>query len=77
MYNVFFTAWPIIIYAVFDQEHLKTDLIKFPLLYSIGMKENYLSWGKYFKTVFEAMFLGIFIFLVGYVYFDSALGDDG
>ena len=34
VYNVFFTAVPIVIFAVYDQEHSKQDFLAKPQLYS-------------------------------------------
>ena len=36
IYNVVFTVWPVIIYALFDQEHSKGKLRKDPSLYRRG-----------------------------------------
>ena len=77
VYNVFFTCFPIIIYAVYDQEFRKSELLDRPRLYIRGMRQNYLSWGKYFLAIGEAVIHGFKIFVVAYIYFDYALSDNG
>lgn len=77
VYNVFFTCFPIIIYAVYDQEFCKSDLLRYPQLYLRGITDNVLSWSKYLNAIFEAMLHGLLVFAIAYVYFESALGDNG
>ena len=72
-----FTCFPIMIYAVYDQEYTKADLLKTPALYRSGMKENQVTWSKYFVSFFESMVHGFFIFVVAYGFFDNSIGWDG
>ena len=65
------------IYAVYDQEFRKSELLKRPKLYSKGMRENGLSWSKYFYALLEAVLHGALIFFIAYIYFDGALSDHG
>ena len=68
-----FTCFPIIVFAVYDQEYLKSDLLAKPALYSQGLRTNYLDWSKYFWAMFEAMFHGLLVFMVAYWSFDESL----
>ena len=77
VYNVFFTCFPIIIYAVYDQEFRKSELVRRPRLYLKGMKTSVLSWSKYFLSIAEAMMHGFLVFVVAYIYFDYVIADNG
>lgn len=65
------------VYAVYDQEYLKTDLINSPKLYAKGLKENYLSWGKYFSGMGEAVLHGMVVYMIASIYFDNAISEQG
>lgn len=41
MYNILFTAFPIMWFALFDQEFLRDELLEDPVHYKIGLKSNY------------------------------------
>lgn len=45
LYNILFTAFPIMWFALFDQEHLKEELLSNPKHFKIGLKN--LNFGKY------------------------------
>jgi phospholipid-transporting ATPase len=45
LYNILFTAFPIMWYALFDEEHVKEELLRNPKHFKIGLKN--LSFGKY------------------------------
>lgn len=45
LYNILFTAFPIMWYALFDEEHVKEELLTNPKHFKIGLKN--LSFGKY------------------------------
>ena len=77
VYNVFFTAWPIIIFAVFDFEYPKQVFLEYPQLYAKGLRDNLLCWSKYFNICLESMLHGLFVFVIGFLYFDGALGVNG
>lgn len=40
LYNILFTAFPIMWFATFDQEFLKDELLKDPRHFKIGIKSN-------------------------------------
>ena len=77
VFNVFFTCFPIVVYSVYDLQYTKQELLSKPILYGKNLTDNFLSWGKYFTTMIEALVLGLFIFLVAYRIFDKSLGYDG
>jgi len=39
IFNITFTAFPPIIFAIFDQEHSKATLMQLPKLYKIGLRD--------------------------------------
>ena len=41
------------------------------------MKENFLTWGRYFYAAFEAIVHGSAVFFVAFVTFDESIGQDG
>lgn len=40
LYNVVFTSFPIIVYAIFDEQHSKEMSMKEPHLYNVGLKNE-------------------------------------
>ena len=64
-------------FAVFDQEHSREELVARPTLYSKGLKDNFLSWEKYFGSCLEGILHGLLIFMVAYCSFDASLSRDG
>lgn len=77
VYNVFFTCFPIIVFAVFDWELPKKELVRRPKMYAESLRASFLTWTKYFWAIFEAMLHGFAIFLIGFLYFDQALTPNG
>jgi len=66
IYNLAFTCFPIIIFAVYDHEHLKQDLLSKPRFYSDSLKQNFLTWSKYFWAILEAIVHGFLVFELAY-----------
>ena len=56
---------------------MKSDLLKYPILYAKGLRENYLGWSKYFLAMIEAIIHGLLVFIVAYIYFDFAISEQG
>ena len=77
IYNLTFTCFPIMIFAVYDFEFSKTELLENPRLYRKGLQENYLSWSKYFGMFTESIAHGFVIFVLAYYLFDMALAASG
>jgi hypothetical protein len=42
MYNILFTAFPIMWFAIFDSEHPRDVFLENPGLYKIGLKSKFL-----------------------------------
>ena len=51
-YNIVFTAFPIMWFAIFDQEFQKKEFVKDPYLYWIGISDACYSYGKLWRIVF-------------------------
>ena len=77
IYNVAFTCFPIVVYAVMDLEFDKTEFLERPRLYRKGLKEYFLTWKRYFWSTLEAVIHGLLVFVVAYVVFDASLAKDG
>ena len=66
VFNLIFTAAPIVFYAVLDQEHTKEDLLKYPCLYTPGQKNEHLSVKKFFGYFSYALVQATIIFMVAF-----------
>jgi phospholipid-transporting ATPase len=68
LYNVTFTSWPIIIYAIFDRDKNYYDLEQNPDHYKLGMKGKLFNREIFWKWVVEGSIHGIIIMItVAYV----------
>ena len=54
-YNIVFTAFPIMWFAVFDEEYTKEQFVRDPYLYWIGITDACYTYGKLWRTVFQAI----------------------
>jgi len=65
MYNIFFTALPIVWYAVFDFEYEKSVLILNPELYDLGLKKKGFNlkvfWGWVLFAFWQALLIVAFV----------------
>lgn len=73
LYNTIFTFWPVMWFAVFDQEYDKERFLKDPKLYRIGIDDVFFN-----KTVFWRWFLygvwqGTLMLAVAFITMDTAL----
>jgi len=61
LYNVMFTALPIMWFAIFDWEHDKEKFLTQPKLYRIGLDNvffnKFIFWRWFFYAVWQGMFL--------------------
>lgn len=68
MYNIFFTALPIMWYAVFDYEHEKSTLIQNPDLYEHGLQKRFFNfrvfWGWVLYAFWQAFLIISFVTFV-------------
>lgn len=58
-YNVAFTAFPIIIFAMLDQEVTKKTFLTDPQKYCIGLTNEYFSYNLVTRTIFKGIFNGL------------------
>lgn len=58
-YNVAFTAFPIIIFAMLDQEFTKKTFLTDPQKYCIGLTNEHFSYNLVTRTIFKGMFNGL------------------
>ena len=65
-YNVAFTAFPIIIFAMFDQEFTKSTFLTDPRKYCIGLTNDYFSYSLVTRTILKGMFNGMLTTLFVY-----------
>jgi phospholipid-transporting ATPase len=81
-YNLVFTAFPIIWFAVYDMQYPKEELITNPKLYSIGLNNECFSTTAFFMMIFSGIFNGLaldffcFICQDGYIVSDRAKNQD-
>jgi len=66
LFNLVFTSFPIISYAVFDQEHSKEKLLTFPQLYAPGQSNKNLNFGTFFTCFLYSSVISCFIFFTCY-----------
>jgi phospholipid-transporting ATPase len=65
LFNVFYTSMPIIIFAVFDEEHSRKTLYDHKTnLYRIGLKKELFSlkvfWGWFLNATFQSAVIAFF-----------------
>lgn len=77
LYNLAFTAIPIIWYAVFDWEHDKETFLNKPSLYKIGMIDVYFNFGAFWRWILYAVGQGIFIVYIVLYTFEQTVIRDG
>ena len=56
MYNTFYTALPIVIYAVIDRQHRQADLIHNCDFYKAGMQYEHFNVKKYLMNLGNGSF---------------------
>ena len=65
-YNVAFTAFPIMWFAIFDEEFTKEQFTHDPYLYWIGISDACYTYGKLWRVVFQAignaLIIDLFVF---------------
>ena len=62
-YNVAFTAFPIMVFAILDQEYTKEVFLTDPTKYVIGLMNEYFSATLVTRTVMKGIFNGMMITL--------------
>ena len=76
LYNMAFTAFPIMWFAMFDEEFRKEEFHNNPQLYWVGLKNHFFSYKELTISVFKALFNGLWIYLFVFcslngIHFDS------
>jgi phospholipid-transporting ATPase len=64
LYNLVYTAMPIIWFAVFDWEHKKEDLLAHPKYYSIGLNDVFFNTAAFWRWFVYAVWQGILLVIV-------------
>lgn len=77
LYNLAFTAIPIMWYAIFDWEHDKQTFLDQPKLYAIGMHDVYFNWFAFWRWFGYAFWQGIVIAIIVLSTFNFAQLIDG
>jgi phospholipid-transporting ATPase len=62
-YNLCFTAFPIMWWAIYDMQHTKQELVANPKLYEIGLKNQCFSTMRFFENILNGVVNGLFLFL--------------
>jgi phospholipid-transporting ATPase len=74
LYNVFFTALPIMAYAGFERDLDATLIMKFPSLYLNGQNSLLFNWQKFFLWFFGGCFHAVLVYFItlnGFGYFNN------
>ena len=65
-FNLFYTSWPILIYATLDYEFDKKMLVRRPRLYYIGLDNVYFSKWVFWRWAFYALWQGTLIMCLAF-----------
>lgn len=76
-YNLFFTSWPLVIKATFEQDvnyQMEGDKIKklYPKLYYIGSKNTIFNWSSYLSINLLGLCHSLIVFLVPWYVFQES-----
>lgn len=64
LFNVIYSSWPIILWAVFDEEHTFKESKEFPSLYSPGISNAHFNQSRFLRSVGSAILYGVVSLLV-------------
>jgi phospholipid-transporting ATPase len=64
LYNVFFTALPIMAYAGFERDLDSKQIMKFPKLYLNGQNSLLFNWEKFFLWFFGGIFHAVLVYFI-------------
>ena len=70
-YNLVFTSWPIIIFALFDFEYEKSVLLKNPKHYKIGFNNELFGKKVFSKWFLTGILYGAIIFYISFMAINS------
>ena len=71
LYNVMFTALPIMWFAIFDWEHDKETFLTQPKLYRIGLDNVFFNKFVFWRWFFYAVWQGIFLLCISIISEDT------
>jgi len=77
LYNVVFTALPVIWFSVFDWEHDKQYFLDNYRTYRIGLDDVYFSSSEFWRWFFYAVWQGILLLAICFITLDDAQEQDG
>jgi magnesium-transporting ATPase (P-type) len=77
LYNVVFTALPIMWFAVFDWEHDKAQFLSDPKLYRVGLDDVFFSSSVFWRWFSYAVLQGVLLAVAVFVTMDSATETHG
>jgi phospholipid-transporting ATPase len=72
IFNIVFTAFPIMFFALFDQEHTKRELMESPKLYKIGLKNQCFSTWLFWKWIIYGFSMSAVVFYISFVTFNES-----
>jgi len=72
LYNVMFTALPIMWFAIFDWEHDKAKFLSNPKLYRIGLDDVFFNKWVFWRWFVYAVWQGILLLVMAVVTLDIA-----
>ena len=73
LYNTIFTFWPVMWFAVFDQEYDKERFLKDPKLYRIGIDDVFFNKTVFWRWFLYAVWQCALMLAVAFVTMDTAL----
>lgn len=76
IYNIFFTAFPIMLFALFDQEHSKSVLMEKPKHYKIGLKNQCFSTFIFWKWIAYGFGMSAVVFSISFFTFNESMSPD-
>jgi phospholipid-transporting ATPase len=66
LYNVFFTAAPVVVYGIFERDISKKDCLEFPQLYKVGPDRMHARKRTFFQWLLTSLWHSVCIFFIPY-----------
>ncbi|TSM12496.1 Phospholipid-transporting ATPase ID [Bagarius yarrelli] len=77
LYNLVYTALPVIGLSLFDQDVNDRWSLQYPQLYAPGQQNMYFSMAKFFKILLHSCYSSLVLFFVPYAAMHDTVRDDG
>ena len=77
LFNVLFTALPIILFGIFEQDLTKTDCLQFPQLYRAGKQRVHASKRSFGQWMLTGLWHSVALFYIPYYSMSSLTDSDG